>query len=101
MIPLIIQDQFYTIQNLQRYPIPQTSNTVDGRGKISEPHATGTSKLDWRSLESMQIDRNKVQIRTNWQKGTGTKKNLKFLGILKILKKKNVKIHLCAQSLTS
>ena len=26
MIPLIIQDQFYTIQNLQRFPIPQTSN---------------------------------------------------------------------------
>ena len=26
MIPLIIQDQFYTIQNLQRSPIPQTSN---------------------------------------------------------------------------
>ena len=25
MIPLIIQDQFYTIQNLQRSPIPQTS----------------------------------------------------------------------------
>ena len=52
--------------------------TVDGRGKISEPHATGTSKLDWRSLESMQIDRNKVQIRTNWQKGTGTKKHENF-----------------------
>ena len=26
MIPLIIQDQFYTIQKLQRFPIPQTSN---------------------------------------------------------------------------
>ena len=26
MIPLIIQDQFYTIQNLQRSPIPQTRN---------------------------------------------------------------------------
>ena len=26
MIPLIIQDQFYTIQNLQRSPIPQKSN---------------------------------------------------------------------------
>ena len=26
MIPLIIQDQFYTIQNRQRSPIPQTSN---------------------------------------------------------------------------
>ena len=52
--------------------------TVDGRGKISEPHATGTSKLDWRSLESMHIDRNKVQIRTNWQKGTGTKEHENF-----------------------
>ena len=62
---------------------------MDGRGKRSEPQATGTSKLGWRSLESMQIDRNKVQIRTNWQKGTGTKKTLKNLGILKISKKKN------------
>ena len=26
----------------------------------------------------MQIDRNKVQIRTIWQKGTGTKKTLKI-----------------------
>ena len=26
MIPLIIKDQFYTIQNLQRSPIPQTCN---------------------------------------------------------------------------
>ena len=26
VIPMIIQDQFYTIQNLQRSPIPQTSN---------------------------------------------------------------------------
>ena len=26
MIPLTIQDQFYTLQNLQRSPIPQTSN---------------------------------------------------------------------------
>ena len=42
-------------------------STVDSRGKISEPHAAGTSKLDWRSLESMQIDRNKVQIRTKAQ----------------------------------
>lgn len=35
-------------------------NTVDGRGKIIEPNATGTPKLDWRSFESLQIDRNKV-----------------------------------------
>ena len=54
-------------------------NTVDGRGKINEPHPTGTSKLDWRSLESMQIDGNKVQICTDSQKGTETKmpENLK------------------------
>ena len=71
---------------------------MDGRGKISEPHATETSKLDWRPLESMQIDRNKVQIRTNWQKGTGTK-NLKILGILKISKKKKCKnLPLCSIS---
>ena len=46
-----------------------------GRGKIGEPSTAGTSKLDWRSFESMQIDRNKVQIRTNSQKGTKSKKH--------------------------
>ena len=47
-----------------------TQWTVGGK---NEPNATGTSKLDWRSFESMQIDGNKVHIRTNSQKGTGTK----------------------------
>ena len=47
---------------------------MDFWGKISEPNPTGTSKLEWRSLESMQIEGNKVQIRTIWQKGTGRKK---------------------------
>ena len=49
----------------------------------------------------MQIDRNKVQIRTNWQKGTGTKKPKNFRNFENFKKKKNVKIQLCAQSLTS
>ena len=31
--------------------------------------------MEWRSFESIQIDRNKVQICTNWQKGTRTKKH--------------------------
>ena len=73
---------------------------MDGRGKISEPHATETSKLDWRPLESMQIDRNKVQICTNWQKGTGAKNPENFRNF-ENLKEKNVKIHLYAQFLTS
>ena len=73
---------------------------MDGRGKISEPHATETSKLDWRPLESMQIDRNKVQICTNWQKGTEAKNPENFRNF-ENLKEKNVKIHLYAQFLTS
>ena len=72
--------------------------TVDGRGKISEPHATGTSKLDWRSLESMQIDRNKVQIRTNWQKGTGTKKPENFRNFENFKEKKCQNSPLCSIS---
>ena len=63
------------------------ASTVDGRGKISEPHATGTSKLDWRSLESMQIDRNKVQICTYWQEGTGTKNPENFRNFEKFKEK--------------
>ena len=73
---------------------------MDGRGKISEPHATGASKLDLGSLETMQIDRNKVQICTNWQKGTGAKNPENFRNS-ENLKEKNVKIHLYAQFLTS
>ena len=38
-----------------------------------DPRGPGTSKLDWRYLEHNKIDRNELQIRTNSQKGTGTK----------------------------
>ena len=73
---------------------------MDGRGKISGPNTIGSSKLDWRSFESTQIDRKKVQIRTNLQKGTGTKmyENLRNFENLKEI---NVKIHLYDQSQTS
>ena len=40
---------------------------------VKGPHGTGTSKLDWRSLEHNKIDRNELQVRTISQKGTGTK----------------------------
>jgi hypothetical protein len=61
---------------------------VDSRGK-SEPNAVGTSKLDCRYFGSMQIDRNKVQIRTNSQKGTGTKMPEKW-GNFEDLKEKSI-----------
>ena len=41
--------------------------------RLSDLKGPGTSKLDWRYLEHNKIDRNELQIRTNSQKGTGTK----------------------------
>ena len=40
---------------------------------LSDSQGPGTSKLDWRYLEHNKIDRNELQIRTNSQKGKGTK----------------------------
>ena len=47
--------------------------TVGINPRLIDLKGPGTSKLDWRSLEHYKIDRNEVQIRTNSQKGTGTK----------------------------
>ena len=41
--------------------------------RLIEPWGPGTSKLDRRYLGINKIDRNELQIRTNSQKGTGTK----------------------------
>ena len=41
--------------------------------RLSALKGPGTSKLDWRYLKHNKIDRNELQIRTNSQKGTGTK----------------------------
>ena len=40
---------------------------------LSDLQGPGTSKLDWRYLEHYRMDRNELQIRTNSEKGTGTK----------------------------
>ena len=96
--PMCIVSIRVKILNSDRKKKCSEINTVDGRGKISEPHATGTSKLDWRSLESMQIDRNKVQIRTNWQKGTGTKKPENFRNFENFKEKKCQNSPLCSIS---
>jgi hypothetical protein len=40
---------------------------------LSDLQGPGTSKLDWRYFDQNKIDRNKLQIHTNSQKGTGTK----------------------------
>ena len=40
---------------------------------INPRQEAGTSKLDWMYLEHNKIDRNKLQIGTNLQKGTGSK----------------------------
>ena len=49
------------------------ANTVKDTPQLSDLKGPGTSKLDWRYLEHNKIDRNELQIRTNSQKGTGTK----------------------------
>ena len=58
------------------YPLSNknvSTSTVGINPRLSEPQGPGTSKLDWRYLEHNKIDRNELQIRTNSQKGTGTK----------------------------
>ena len=51
----------------------ESNNTVGINPRLSDLKGPGTSKLDWRYLDHDKIDRNKLQIRTIWQKGTGTK----------------------------
>ena len=48
-------------------------STVGINPRLSDLKGPGTSKLDWRYLEDNNLDRNELQIRTNSQKGTGTK----------------------------
>ena len=49
------------------------TTTVGINPRLSDLKVPGTSKLDSRYLEHNRIDRNELQIRTNSQKGTGTK----------------------------
>ena len=55
--------------------------------KLSDLKGPGTSKLDWRYLEHNKIDRNELQIRTNSQKGTGTKMAEKLNNFTKFQRK--------------
>ena len=49
------------------------NSTVGINPRLSGLKGPGTSKLDWRYLEHNETDRNELQIRTNSQRGTGTK----------------------------
>jgi hypothetical protein len=55
---------------------------------LSDFNGPGTSKLDWRYLEHNKIDRNKLQICTNSQKGTGIKMAEKLNNFEKFKRKK-------------
>ena len=55
--------------------------------RLSDLKGPGTSKLDWRYLD--KIDRNELQIRTNSQKGTGTKIAEKLNNFEKFERKKD------------
>ena len=48
-------------------------STVGINPTLSDPFTPRTSKLGWRYFEANKIDRSKLQICTNRQKGTGTK----------------------------
>ena len=57
--------------------------------RLSDLKGPGTSKLDWRYLDHDKIDRNELQIRTNSQKGTGTKMAEKMNNFEKFERKKS------------
>ena len=69
--------------------------TVGINPRLSDLKGPGTSKLDWRYLEHNKIDRNELQIRTNSQKGTGTKIAEKLNNFEKFERKK-VKFQPCS-----
>ena len=60
--------------------------------RLSDLKEPGTSKLDWRYLDHDKIDRNELQIRTNSQKGTGTKMAEKLNNFEKFERKKRSNI---------
>ena len=65
------------------------ASTVKDNPQLSDLKGPGTSKLDWRYLEHNKIDRNELQIRTNSQKGTGTKIAEKLNNFEKFERKKS------------
>ena len=62
--------------------------------RVSDLKGSETSNLDWRYLYHNKIDRNELQIRTNSQKGTGTKMAEKLNNFEKF-KREKVKIQPC------
>ena len=57
--------------------------------RLSDLRGPWTSKLVWSYLEHNKIDRNELQIRTNSQKGTGTKIAEKLKNFEKFERKKS------------
>ena len=71
------------------------ASTVGINQRLSDLKGPGTSKLDWGYLEHNKIDRKELQIRTNSQKGTGTKIAEKLNNFEKFERKK-VKFQPCS-----
>ena len=71
------------------------NTTVGINPTLSDLQGPGTLKLYWRYLEHNKIDRNELQIRTNSQKGTGTKIAEKLNNFEKFERKK-VKFQPCS-----
>ena len=70
-------------------------STVGINPRVSDLKGSETSNLDWRYLYHNKIDRNELQIRTNSQKGTGTKMAEKLNNLEKIGRRK-VKFQPCS-----
>ena len=70
-------------------------STVGINPRLSDLKGSETSNLDWRYLDHNEIDRNELQIRTNSQKGTGTKMAEKLNNLEKFGRKK-VKFQPCS-----
>ena len=73
VLGLYFQNIFFSWEKPKKDQKLEWSSTVGINPILSEPQGPGTSKLDRRYLEHNKIDSNELQIRTNSQKGTGTK----------------------------
>ena len=74
---------------------PPSFSTVGINPRLNDLKGPGTSKLDWRYFEHNKNDRNELKIRTNSQKGTGTKIAEKLTNFEKFERKK-VKFQPCS-----
>ena len=84
-----VVDKWKKIIQIWKKSISHFIITVGINPRLSDLRGPRTSKLVWRYLEHKKIDRNELQIRTNSQKGTGTKIAEKLNNFEKFERKKS------------